>query len=156
MGLRSDMLRFLCFVSVLSCSSLFAEFTGTEPNIYRGVSLSDTYLLKDLSQLIFFFYVPNGNKTAEKIAIQQLQKLGKVIPKRFAEEWPFVDKEEKFIDLPSLTYELVNLQDMQGNLLPIVQATLSIKASVDITKTNTYGSSTLWYASCYVHGKKLR
>jgi hypothetical protein len=118
--------------------------------------------LKGYKSLTFFPFVPTSSvqswKQIEKLAIRELEKLGKVVPKDFSVESLFSEETVKsgFFKNPALSYTVASIDDIDGKELPFLKVTLSLEVSVKIEKNKEYGRSALWSYSCYFQGNLER
>lgn len=112
------------------------------------------HLLEKFSSIKLYLAIPNASselsKKLQNQAIAELRKIGGVIPKQFSVE-NLID-EKDFLTSPSLVFAIKAAQDVNGKVLPLIQATLTFEAALTVKKNNQFGQGILWGKECFVEG----
>ena len=119
--------KLLVFILLPTCLVV----TGKEKLSHEAISTEFT-ALQGISSVQFFFLpdaTPEKIQSLNKLTLQSLQKMGKVIPKSLDIQNPTreMNNPNSSFKSPSLIYTFKKISDIQGNILPFSKATLELK-----------------------------
>lgn len=145
----------LLLFAIFSTSLLQSNLRDAFHPFIEGESINRKEALRDFSSIIFLFHsssdFPKISRKLEKIAINELEKFGRVFPHGMT--FPF---DEQIQSSPIgrkalLIFDINSVYDAHQNPLPFLRASLLFEAPIVIDQNKEFSHGLLWMRETYIY-----